>query len=353
MMRVVVIIIVISIFCSQCSQHSTIVYEGKMTAEKDEHLAVELLNKSFLFSSPEDLMLLDSLLVVHDSYQQAECFHIFRKSDGAFIKSFGKKGRGPGEFMDIGSVNNNYDGSITVYDPNYKKIVVFDISNILHDQKPYFKEYSVTKAPNFITQMLLYKDKFIAKGNDDKLRYGFWNPSDQVFQAIYTDYPQLSNEDEDNWALTDFAVKVRLSPDGKTLATATYIGGILELFNINDDGFKLKTERFFFEPRYNYAQGAKPRWITTSSESIIGFEDLFLTNDAIYGLVWGVERPMMEKSKPHLFGFDFDGNPVKSYMLNEELESVAVDSDGTIYGVGCDSVGQYKLCKYTPIMNEL
>lgn len=248
--------------------------------------------------------------------------------------------------MDINSANTNYNGSITVYDPNYKKAVVFDIIDLLQDRKPYFKEYPVLKAPNFIKQMLCYKTDFIVKGNDDKLRYGFWDPTNETFHNIYTDYPQLSNEDEDNWALTEYAVKAKLSPDGKTLVSATYIGGILELFDIDDNGLKLRTARFFFEPRYNYAQGAKPRWVTTSSKSIIGFEDLFLTNDAIYGLVWGVERPQMENSMPQLFCFDFDGNPVKSYILNDALESVAVDDDGTIYGVGCDSVGQYKLCKY-------
>lgn len=346
MKKIVSFSIIVAVFCNQCSRQSAITYEGTITAGQTERLLSTVLNKSFLFSSPEDMMISDSLLIVHDSYQQAECFHIFRKSDGTFIKSFGRKGRGPGEFMDINSANTNYNGSITAYDPNYKKIVVFDIIDILQDRKPYFKEYTVTNAPNFITQMLLYKDEFIAKGNDDKLRYGFWDPTNETFHNIYTDYPQLSNEDEDNWALTEYAVKAKLSPDGKTLVSATYIGGILELFDIDDNGLKLRTARFFFEPRYNYAQGAKPRWVTTSSESIIGFEDLFLTNDAIYGLVWGVERPQMENSMPQLFCFDFDGNPVKSYILNDALESVAVDDDGTIYGVGCDSVGQYKLCKY-------
>ena len=293
-------------------------------------------------------MILDSLLVIHDSYKQVECFHIFRKNDGMHIRSFGRKGRGPGEFKDISSVNNNYDGTITVYDPNYKKIVKFDILNVLQDRKPYFTEYTVLKAPNFITQTLLYKNNFIVKGNDNKLRYGFWDSSNEIFHAIYSDYPHLSNDDEDNWALTDYGAKVRLSPDGKMLVATTYIGGILELFNVNDNGFKLKTSCFFFEPKYEYAQGAKPRWITTSSESIIGFEDLYLTNKAIYGLAWGVEIPMMENSKPRLYCFDFDGNPVKSYVMEESLESVAVDNDGIIYGVGCDSVGQYKLCKYIP-----
>ena len=65
----------------------------------------------------------------------------------------------------------------------------------------------------------------------------------------------------------------------------------------------------------------------------------------LYGALKG---PTWRNSKPQLFCFDFEGNPVKSYILDDALESVAVDDDGTIYGVGCDSVGQYKLCKYIP-----
>lgn len=349
MKKIVSLFIIVSAFCSQCGRGPEIAYEGKIEAGKKVQLLPTTLNESFLFSLPEDLMLFDSLLIVRDSYLQADCFHIFRKSDGAFIKSFGRKGRGPGEFMDIGSANCDHaEGLITVYDPNFKKTVIFDVIRILQDRNPYFKEYSVKKAPNFITQMLSYKDMFIAKGNDDRLRYGFWNPSDQTFHMIYTDYPQLTAEEEDNWALTDYAAKIRLSPDGKKLVVTTYIGGIMELFDIDDEGFHLKTSKFFFEPRYDYAQGAKPRWVTTSSETVIGFQDLFLTNEAVYGLVWGVERSEMEGNKPQLFCFDFEGNPVKSYGQDEALDCVAVDDDGTIYGVGSDSDGQYKVIRYTP-----
>ena len=117
---------------------------------------------------------------------------------------------------------------------------------------------------------------------------------------------------------------------------------------------KLKNIRYFFEPRYGYAQGAKPRWVTTSPESIVGFENVFLTDDAIYGLVWGVEKSKMETCKPQLVRFDQNGNPVKSYTLDDTLESMAVDNDGTIYGVGYDSNGRYKLCRLLrkPIKNH-
>lgn len=78
------------VFCCQCSKH-TIEYEGAIIPEQTEHLASNILNDTFLFSWPKDLMILDSLLIVHDSYQQTKCFHIFRKSNGEFLKSFGQK----------------------------------------------------------------------------------------------------------------------------------------------------------------------------------------------------------------------------------------------------------------------
>lgn len=349
-MRSIITFIIILEFCCQCGRQSAIVYEEEIRAEKNVQLATTVLNDSFLFSWPKDLLILDTLLIVHDAYQQEACFHIFRKSDGKFIKSFGRKGRGPGEFMDIGSVSRNYDrGTITVYDPNCKKIVEFDPIHVLQDRKPYFEEYAVKNAPNFIKQALPHKNAYVVKGNDDKLRYGILNPSNQTFHAIYTDYPQLATEDEDNWALTDFGAKVRLSPDGTRMAVTTYIGGVLELFDMDGEGFYLRTSRFFFEPRYDYAQGAKPRWVTTSFETVIGFQDMVLTNEAIYGLVWGVNGAEMEGNKPRLFCFDFEGNPVISYEPDESLDCVAVDDDGTIYGVGSDSEGEYGLCKYITV----
>lgn len=311
-----------------------------------------VLNDSFLFSWPKDLMILDSLLIVHDSYLQTTSLHIFRKSDGTHLKSFGAKGRGPGELIGINSVNTNYDGSITVFDLTGNKIILFDIVSVLLDRKPCFTEYPIPTAPNRIKQVLRHKNEFIVKGNDDKMRYGFWNPSAQTCHDLYTAYPQLSDDPEANWSLTDYAVRVRLSPDGKMLAGATYIGGVLELFDISENGLHPRAARYFFEPRCEYLEGARPRWVQPVPESVIGFEDLYLTDDAIYGMVWGVEKSEMADSKPQLFRFDPNGNPTTAYTLSDEvLETIAVDNDGTIYGAGCDSEGRYKLCRYTPSAN--
>ena len=65
----------------------------------------EVLNNEFMFSWPKDILITDSLIVIHDSYIQKYGLHIFRKRDGQWLKSFGCRGRGPGEYIIINSVS--------------------------------------------------------------------------------------------------------------------------------------------------------------------------------------------------------------------------------------------------------
>ena len=86
--------------------------------------------------------------------------------------------------------------------------------------------------------------------------------------------------------------------------------------------------------------------MTLSSESVVGFEDLYFAKDAIYGLIWGVNVEKEKNARPKLIDFDFEGNPLHAYIVAETLSCIAVDRDGTLFGVGCDSVGNYKLSRY-------
>ena len=246
MKRSLFVFFVAIVFCCCKRNIPDIAYEGKIETETTCHPVAVTLNDSFMFSWPRGILIMDSLLIVHDSYNQAECFHVFHKDSGTHLKSFGKKGRGPGEFMEVNSFNNNYDGrSVTVFDPNSRKIIVFDMHNILEETQPRFRELTVENAPNFVKQMLPYRGNFIAKGNDDKMRYGIWTPPSDVFSNIYVDYPRLAEDREDNWSLTDYSAKVRLSPDGRKLIAVTYIGGIMEIFDLNENGFESSTIRYF------------------------------------------------------------------------------------------------------------
>lgn len=157
----------------------------------------------------------------------------------------------------------------------------------------------------------------------------------------------MTDDTETNWALTDYFAKVRLSQDGRILVATTYIGGVLEIFDINEGQISLSAIRHFYRPVYGYANGAKPKWVTSISETTIGFQDLFLSKESIYGLIYGVGKDEIENAKPYIVEFDFSGNPKRKFTSDDVIETFAMDSDGVIFGVGKNSIGEYSLNKYT------
>lgn len=322
-------------------------YEGGIFAETESTLQGEMLNDSFMFNWPRDMFIMDSLLIIHDSYMQPDCFHIFNKNTGDFIQSFGKIGRGPGEFIDIGSASyDDVSHLLTVFDPNSKKIVLFDMLKIVRNERPFYEEIIIGEAPNFVKRIIQNGDVFIANGNDYRMRYGIWNPTNGQFENIYADFPNLTEDVEANWSIADNSVKLRLSPDRNRLVAGTYIGGVLEIFDVRKDGFSPSEVRYFFEPVFKYADGAVPRYVAALPETKIGFEDIFLTKNAIYALTWGVDKEMLGQETPEIIKFDYSGNPAVRFFVDKSLEAIVVDEDRTLYGVGQNAEGEYSLNRY-------
>ena len=70
-------ILALVFFISSCSQEK-IHYTG-INIPLKKGLKGTALNTTFIFSSPQEMMIIDSLLIVHDSYNRDTCFHIFNK----------------------------------------------------------------------------------------------------------------------------------------------------------------------------------------------------------------------------------------------------------------------------------
>lgn len=150
--------------CAGCARTPEAVYLNDIPVQTTENLVAEKLNDTFMFSWPRDLIIIDSFVVVYDSYVQLDAFHVFNKYSGANVANFAKKGRGPGEFIDINSVNNNHDGrSITAFDPNIRKAFIYDIINIVNDVEPKYQEVEISEAPNFVKQLVKSGDVFLQR----------------------------------------------------------------------------------------------------------------------------------------------------------------------------------------------
>ena len=121
MKKIIFSILVLIFFTSSCTQEK-IQYTGINIPLKKE-LKGSVLNTTFIFSSPQEMIIVDSLLIVHDSYNRDTCFHIFNKINGKHIGSFGNKGRGPGEVIFPSSLNYNpKTKTLTTYEEKNHKI---------------------------------------------------------------------------------------------------------------------------------------------------------------------------------------------------------------------------------------
>ena len=120
---------------------------------------------TFMFGGPMDIFLVDSLIIVNDFMGQEYAFHIFSKATGIHVKNFGKRGRGPGELVSVSSAAV-YNGSLVAYDANLKKMLIYNLKDVMSGEKVYDREYSlVGTTDNMVLQVIPAYDNFILAGN--------------------------------------------------------------------------------------------------------------------------------------------------------------------------------------------
>lgn len=323
-------------------------FEGTQSYPLPNEIKGEVVNCDFMFSWPTDMLIADSLIVINDSYNQEYGLHIFRKSSGEWLKSFCHSGRGPGEHMLINSMSVDDAGNIVIYDPNRKCIISYDLKQILSGNHNAFIEYEVSSAPNYIKKALPYEGNFIVKGNDSRMRYGYWDEKCDSISDTFSIYPMFSKDDEANWSICDYNTVDKISPNDEYLLCATYIGASLELFSLDANEITQSRTKYIFEPIFDYAEGAVPRWVVPTDDTVIGFSDVYLTNENIYGLLWGVKALDMESCNPIIILYDYTLAARKVYKPKEQIEKIAVDNN-TIYATGIDENGVYALYRYQNI----
>lgn len=322
-------VLAILLICS-CQKKEGYITE-LLDCDEIQYLKSEIINDSFVLASPKALLSYDSLLILVDTRLNDSAFHLFRKSDGGFIKSGGRKGEGPGELLMPGAPFVSQTGVLSFWDMYKSKVVGYDLKEITTGEKePYFSEYPIKKEDTFTTYLEvvpLSAGRYLYNGNTHK-HLGIMGCDSYVTCPVL---PEITSEEE-RWAVMNYS-KLALSPDRKHLVQATYIGGVVRGFDISNDKVKEKFLNLYFAPRYELVDGAKPTCIKWCDESRMGFESICATNDYIYLLLNGKcarERPFANE----ILVMDWDGNIVKKMKLDITVKAITVDeAANTIYAI--------------------
>lgn len=236
-----------------------------------------VLNDTFLFSYPLQIECIDSMLLVLDNVNN-NFFHLFTLK-GVPIKSFGEKGQGPIDFINVESFNLSEDRkNMYAYDTSLRKIVKYDVSSFLKDSlkseviQVNYDSLPQAEVPTIVYDMLSLKDSnFLVKANHKGLRFGLLK--DRKVTQLYNSFSDCvnTNDDEEVWSVFCSNTKTKLRPDRTKMLNATYLGGVLELFDLDDNcSLSLAKILYIYEPKYGIAEGAIPKYVVFNETTQIG-----------------------------------------------------------------------------------
>lgn len=309
----------------------------------------KVINNSFLFNFPMQMEKSDSLIFILDRCD-SKFFHVF-DTTGVHLKSFGNIGNGPGELLNTEMFSLSADKkNIYAYDVMRKKIIGYDIAAIMNDRH-YYREISVDydllpkgSAPMMIMDAISFDDDgtFLLVGNQDKLRFGFLR-QDRILSA-YNEYPDCMDckNMEELWSVFNYSARWKFSPDRSRFVNATYIGAVLEIFEVNSN-FELIPARslLIYYPEYGISQGAVPVCVTGVENTQFGFVDIALSDQYVFTLL---HRQGDQECPDIISVLNWEGEPVCAYQTDKRMELLTIDEQSNrIYVITEDEESGYEL----------
>lgn len=326
------------VVCS-CSQERTeIVFDDKELNETSpEDIMIEHHKTDVNFVRPTMMdFVLDSLLVIFDNKSGDEVCFIMNKQ-GEKKASFGRKGRSREELIQAKgiSISLNRD-SVYVYDSQLMKFVGFDLKKELAGveyEKKVLETGNVAEKNNLgatwiMDARYLTDNQFIGFGNDANRLISV---SGKTVKETYQEFPNIDADQETNWSIWNNMSKFCVSPDKEKLVISTYIGSMIQIFNISG-GIRPKALKTFYKPMYSYAQGATPKCVISNEQTIFGSQSLYTCPKSFLVNIAGTNHKFDEI----LFRYDYDGKIQTSYNIGRVPMCMCLDDSGNLYFLADD-----------------
>lgn len=275
-----------------------------------------------------------------------------------------KKGRGPGELVDVGSFQMRGD-SLFIYGPSQKKLMVLDIPGSIASQKQItLEEYQIGSPDQKVSdQMILpvclqyynghyYGSGFFGEGSlyaelskDGMRAFGIPGPTLEDHRISSLDRAALNMD-----------AQLSLSPDGTRIAAAyTQIAAIS--FGCTCPVLREQWSKVFYQPKLWFPDQSG-LMASYEKENYATFQGLQAFNDCVYALYSGKNRvgdnENLANHCNHLLVFDWTGAPLCHYVLEEPIAAFWIE-ENELYGISFSpetKLYQFKQVKPVPRVEQ-
>jgi len=285
---------------------------------------------------PGDLLRVGPYLVIADSYGDPP-LHVVRASDGAYVRSLGRPGEGPGEFSHVWSLLSvpTAEEAFWAFDSQLRRLTYVDLKRYLADdftlgeQLISFTSEGLLISPAWIADTLLISSGFFMEG-----RIGHFDSTGKMLRLVGITPP---GGEKIPVPVRQHAYRsvLKTRPDGSLVVLGTRHADQLELYRV--DGTRLAVIRgaLKFDPKYTVKNREGGSSMVTGNDFRFGFIDLATTQEYIFALYSGRTReayPGRANFGETVHVFDWSGQLIHTYELDADVISIVVDESGrTLY----------------------
>lgn len=313
---------------------------------KKELLKGEAIKEINLYSKGNvNLICIDSFLVIQKG--EESFFQIFSTKNYMLLSEFGKKGKGPNEFISPELLNQtSYDKEnnspmICVYDYTRRTFTKINIYNIIKNQTDQvFYNIPIPRYNQYFTCFFYRDDDLMIATPESEWRFVIYKDSIQNFNHVpYTPSLDFSIGDELKTIIYRSASYIN-KKDG-IMASAPLLLGEIDFFSL--EGQHLSSS--IFSSREILKNDLENKDKIKGNNPKYFIKDIRANNNYIYALNYdNYQNDFYETgnySNQSILVFDWKGNPVKKYILdkNHFIKSFAVDwENNRFYGYSSDEM---------------
>ena len=306
-------------------------------------VAGEVLFDSDVLAMPGDIAIVGELLVVVDVVADS-AIHLLNRVTGESIRSFGRRGAGPGEFQAAWSVDP-VPGSASecwIYDVGLGRLTYVDLNDEFFDAGALGKRIINLggNAQSLGPVRTVDGNTSLSLGMYTGGRLGVYDAQGALLATVAS-LPPGAADIPPNVRQHAYQATLIPHPDRRLFAAVTRHASLIEIFG--EDGSRLATGEgpLHVEPTYRVRQGAEGKALMATGQDLrFGYVDGSASRDYVFALFSG--RTREGAMGRHYMGrfvhvFDWAGNFVKAIELDADVVTIAVDEDSNVlYGVRHD-----------------
>ncbi|MEX0662058.1 MAG: BF3164 family lipoprotein [Balneolaceae bacterium] len=321
----------------EVTENPTDMFETKieLTHEEVELTGIEL-------GGPEQLLVMDSLLVIRDQFEVNEetyFYALVNRHSGVGYQIFGREGRGPDEFLDFNYMFRTSSNTISINERRLFAVNEVSIDSILVDASAFTVSTTDELNTGYSLISKIGDDRIFGTGMFTDGRFALSDTSGELINT-FLNYPF---EDEfDGISTRDLGMAYQSNfsfhPTKPLVAVANFTAGNLDILRVENDSIEEVSQIYSHQPKFENQSSETQISVMFDADNKMGYWDNDVTEEYIYALYSGRERTDPNQSTGNkVLVFDWEGNPIEQLNLDVEVSGITVDQNNeTLYAIAND-----------------